>query len=308
MSTPRILVIVAVALCSALTSFAQPGGSTKSTALDGPFIQETNRTRMVYDWPAIREADVLWRKRVWEDIDLNQKANFPYLFPLTELAGRKSLWQLIVYGLENDKIHAWEYLFADGHTEEEFQSPNLTFQEMSEIDKMLNFIKEVTPPIYDPNDATNIIGYGDPVRTLEARNAKTIVGYRLKEDWIFDKQRSTMVCRIVGIAPLAYPSVMDASNNWVEDTSQPAQPLFWLNYDECKQLFANFDVFNTFNDSNRQTYYDYLENRRFVGRVVKEENVYNREINDYAVGVDALLEGERVRKQIFEYEHDLWNY
>jgi len=130
----------------------------------------------------------------------------------------------------------------------------------------------------------------------------------LKEDWIFDKQRSTMVCRIVGIAPLAYPSVMDASNNWVEDTSQPAQPLFWLNYDECKQLFANFDVFNTFNDSNRQTYYDYLENRRFVGRVVKEENVYNREINDYAVGVDALLEGERVRKQIFEYEHDLWNY
>jgi gliding motility associated protien GldN len=101
---------------------------------------------------------------------------------------------------------------------------------------------------------------------------------------------------------------MDANNNWVEDTSQPAVPLFWLNYDECKQLFANYDVFNTFNDANRQTYYDYLENRRFVGRVVKEENVYNREINDYAVGVDALLEGERIRKQIFEYEHDLWNY
>jgi hypothetical protein len=48
--------------------------------------------------------------------------------------------------------------------------------------------------------------------------------------------------------------------------------------------------------------------RRFSAHVIKEENVYDREIQQYAQGLDALLESERVKKEIFEYEHDLWNY
>jgi hypothetical protein len=53
---------------------------------------------------------------------------------------------------------------------------------------------------------------------------------------------------------------------------------------------------------------DLFETRHFSAYVTKEENVYDRKIQEYAQGIDALLEGERIKKEIFEYEHDLWNY
>ena len=63
------------------------------------------------------------------------------------------------------------------------------------------------------------------------------------------------------------------------------------------------------NEENVRTVFDDLfEMRRFSAHVIKEENVYDRDIQEYAQGLDALLESERVKKEIFEYEHDLWNY
>jgi hypothetical protein len=39
-----------------------------------------------------------------------------------------------------------------------------------------------------------------------------------------------------------------------------------------------------------------------------EANVMNRRINEYMVGLDALLEAERIKADIFNIEHDLWEY
>ena len=48
--------------------------------------------------------------------------------------------------------------------------------------------------------------------------------------------------------------------------------------------------------------------RMFGSYITKEENVYNRSIAEYTKGLDALLESERVKNSLHEFESNLWEY
>ena len=78
--------------------------------------------------------------------------------------------------------------------------------------------------------------------------------------------------------------------------------------DMWRVSFANWDDFNRQNDAERRSYEDYFWKRQFNSYVVKESNVYDRNISEYTTGIDHLLESERIKKEIFEFEHDLWDY
>jgi hypothetical protein len=36
--------------------------------------------------------------------------------------------------------------------------------------------------------------------------------------------------------------------------------------------------------------------------------VYDRKIDEYLTGVDLLMESEKIKNDIFNWEHDLWQY
>jgi gliding motility associated protien GldN len=84
--------------------------------------------------------------------------------------------------------------------------------------------------------------------------------------------------------------------------------MFWVYYPEARQLLAKYSVFNPKNDAQQLSWEDVMEMRFFSSYIIKESNVYDRRIQDYAVGLDALYEGERIKDQIQEFEHDLWSY
>ena len=67
-------------------------------------------------------------------------------------------------------------------------------------------------------------------------------------------------------------------------------------------------VFNPGNDGDLGTWEDLFERRFFSSYIYKESNVYNRRIQDYLQGVDILLEADKIKQEIFNYEHDLWSY
>ena len=93
-----------------------------------------------------------------------------------------------------------------------------------------------------------------------------------------------------------------------KDGQEFTQPLFWVSYDQARKVFANADVFNRHNSAEKRTYDELFIKRMFDSYIYKEENVYDRRINQYATGIDALLEAERIKMDIFNFEHDLWKY
>jgi hypothetical protein len=71
---------------------------------------------------------------------------------------------------------------------------------------------------------------------------------------------------------------------------------------------ANQEVYMRHNDAERRTLEDIFWKRMFSSYVRKETNVYDRSIIEYKTGLDLLIESDRVKHDIFIYEHDLFHF
>ena len=111
------------------------------------------------------------------------------------------------------------------------------------------------------------------------------------------KKTSQMQVRIIGIAPMYF-----------DDAAQIEIPLFWVYYPGARKILATHEAFNPKNDAQRWSWDDIFEMRLFTSMVTKESNVFDRRIQDYAGPMDALRESDRVKADIFNFEHDLWSY
>jgi gliding motility associated protien GldN len=260
------------------------------TVLDGAWIKEHNKTKKVVPYPFIREADVLWSRRAWQDIDLREKMNLPLYYPLDEANGMKSLFAVFRDALI---LEGSITAYSAGVTgqEDDFRTPML----VSDV-KMLMEYPDTTSTM-DPDTGEMI----EVIQTISI-NPQDITRYRIKEDWFFDKQRSERYIRIIGIAPLKERISEDGEPTGAYET------LFWLYFPECRYVLANWDSFNRFNDAERRSFDDLFQKRMFSSTIIKESNVYNRRIDDIYTGMDALLKAEEIKEQLFILEHDLWSF
>lgn len=262
----------------------------ESNVLDGAYVKETNITKRVIPYPPLREADLMYTKRIWQQMDLREKLNHQFYYPLSPIQDRKSLFDVIKHAL---LVEGSLVAYGTGPTgdDDEFRYPFSP----SQVDSLLNPTVMVSQ--FDLNSGEKI---GDmPVRTQI--ESQSIVRYLIKEDWIYDRQRSERYVRIIGIAPQVERFDDDGE-------STGFQTLFWLYYPECRYVFANAEVFNIYNDAQRRTFEDIFQKRFFSSFVIKESNVYDRKIQSYARGMDALAESQRIKNELFELEHDLWHY
>ena len=285
MKAERHLVTLLCALAVALSAEAQT-----QTVLDGAYVKETNLTKRVVPYPSLREADVMYVRRIWQDIDLRQKINQMFYFPVDPIEDRKNLFDVIRYALEVEGSLT-AYGTGPAGDDDEFRYPYTGTQ----VDSVLNPV--VIIPQFDPVT-------GEVIGSMEAQtsiNSQDIVRYRVKEDWVWDRQRSQRQVRIIGIAP-----IIEKKDD--EGNSQGLAPLFWLYYPECRYVFANAECYNYENDAQRRTFEEIFQKRYFSSYIVKETNVFDRSIADYAQGLDALLESERIKDELFTIEHDLWHY
>ncbi len=278
-----------VTLCCALL-FAFGGQAQTQSVLDGAYVKETNLTKRVVPYPSLREADVMYVRRIWQDIDLRQKINQMFYFPVDPIEDRKNLFDVIRYALETEGSLT-AYSTGPAGDDDEFRYTMTP----SEVDSMLNPI--VIIPQFDPVTG-EVIGSMEAATTI---NSQDIVRYRVKEDWVWDRQRSQRHIRIIGLAP-----IIEKKDD--EGNSQGLAPLFWLYYPECRYVFANAECYNYENDAQRRTFEEIFQKRYFSSYIIKETNVFDRSISDYAQGIDALLESERIKDELFTIEHDLWHY
>ena len=257
--------------------------------LDGAYVKETNLTKRVVPYPHLREADVMYKRRIWQEIDLRQKFNHPFYFPLDPIQDRKNLFDVIREALlvEGSLV---AYSAGPLGEDDEFTFP-LSADSIRTILNPVTLVKQ-----YDD--------FGEVIGTVQQSNelsSDKITRYRIKEDWIWDRQRSERYVRILGIAPMMEDFDVDGN-------SVGFRPLFWLYYPECRYVFANSEVYNMFNDAQRRTFEDLFQKRYFSSYIVKEDNAFNRQIVSYARGLDALAESERIQQELFNIEHDIWNY
>ena len=88
-------------------------------------------------------------------------------------------------------------------------------------------------------------------------------------------------------------------------------PLFWVYYPHAREILKKGQAFNNRNTSKYISFDDIINSRRFSSMIYKEENVYeNREVKDYIKNNSfmRLLESERIKEKIRNFEHDMWSW
>jgi len=277
-------IILSILAFMLLLSFDSTAQIIDDAPMDGLFATEDLANKEPIPNPTIRRADVMWQKRIWREIDFRQKFNQKFYFPIDPQQNWKSFITIVLDGLKEGELTAYDISNTD-----ELLVP-LTYNEIlaRETFEDHRVMRRPYPP-YEEFD-TIIYTEFDPTKVMRLR---------IKEDWYFDRQRSQMMVRIQALCP-----VMIKERNGEEITL----PLFWVSYQEARNLFANSLVFNDYNAAMRLSYDELFWKRLFDSYIYKEQNVYDRRISQYATGVDALLEAERIKVEMQRYEEDLWEY
>lgn len=258
-----------------------------SSPRDAVYEKSHTKDNKPIPYPYVRESDVTWTKRIWRVIDLRQKINQSFYYPETPSSGRRSLMQVLMDALKEGSVTAYD---ATASTDE-FVVP-LTYREiMSRLEETDTMQFQRDYPPYDFYDTV----------IQKQFNPTEVKRFRIKEDWFFDKQRSVMEVRILGLCPVR--------NDYDEKgVFRGREPLFWIYFPEARPVFSKAELYSRYNGTNRATYDDVFFKRMFDSHIIKEENVYNRKITEYATGLDALIEARRVKEELFDFEQNLWEY
>ncbi len=283
---------VLVTIMIAIASIFFTPGVAKAQVLDGIYEKEHVPSRKPIPYSQLREADVMWKKRIWRCLDLRQKMNFHFYYPIERINERMNLTNLLVYGQTHEGVVLYDTdndrftsILTTSEIEKKFGAG---MQEISYVDDQGNKITK----------ETNVsIDYGQVKQIW------------LKEEWYFERQRSKMEVRIIGIMPIRFAIDEDETNVSDGDPIIEKKKLFWAYYPAVRPILANHEVFNRFNDAQRRTYDDIFFKRFFDSYIVRESNVYeNRLISEYRDGRLALWEAQKIKKDMFTYEQDLWSY
>ena len=232
------------------------------------------------EYEYVDDRDILWSKVVYEKIDLNERLNFSLLFPIEDNlyeSTRKSLWRVLKENILN------------GNITKVYNSRNDNFRDLMPNNEIIESVKTE-------------LDYGDGEVYPSEINSADITAYNIKGIWYFDKRRGELMYRLLGIQPLG----KDITN---PDDELKNTKLFWIWYPSIREILHTELVFNDTSNANRISFDQLLLSRRFSSYIFKEDNLYNdRAIGAYKRnGLDYILESQRIKDEILNFEQDLWN-
>ena len=252
-----------------------------------------DRTPLTYEH--IREDDAVYRQRVWEEIDVHEKMNLPFVYKATEDNGNQRLIYILLNTIKSGQITAF-----DANVDDRFTTP-MTFAQIAGRTVAQPHTIQVPDLAKDPDGSKGLMR---DTLIQEEFNPEDIERYQIKEEWVFDKESSRLHVRILGIAP--EKTVRNPDGSFLAVT-----PIFWVYYPDCRPLFAKYEAYNGKNYGARMSWEELFESRMFAPRIIKStiDNPGDQYIANYIKDpILRLLEGDNIKEKIFNYEQDLWSY
>jgi len=293
-----ILTIVSMFLVSA--AFAQ-ANLLNATAPEQIGVKTEAQLALDNDKPLeygyVDDRDILYSKMIWEKIVLDERVNFPLYYPVDTNnigANRRSLFDVLLKAVQTGEI---KDVYDDSYFTTK-RTLNDLGAAMSRVDTL-----DIGYEQY------NADGYVDPQYIVKREiSSFDVSAYLIKGLWYFDKRLGELKYRLIGIAPAA-PDV-----NFIDSEDQANKmpiALFWVFYPEAREVLHKAKVLNSGNSAVPLSFDHLLNSRRFNGIIYREENVYgDREVKEYIAdnALMQLLESERIKDKIRNFEMDMWSY
>ncbi len=263
-------------------------------------LNSDNDTPLPYGF--VDDRDILMGKAVWETIDLDERINFPMYFPVDTAnigADRRSLFHVLLNAIKDSTLTE---VYADSYF-----NTKRTLKEMENTFKFRDTTNAGRDEINNYYD-----DYMSGKKVLDAQyiderflTSQDVASYNIKGFWYFDKRQGELKYRLIAICPVA-KEARDVGND-----DAVAIELFWIYFPAARETLNKAYAFNDKNSAMPISFDRLLNSRRFNAVIYQEENVYgDREIDKYMKDNSQmqLLEAERVKDKIRDFEQDMWNY
>lgn len=240
-------------------------------------------SNVVVPYADVREEDVYYSKRIWREMDLADTANSVLN------NDRYKLIQIFLDAIADEELTAYSPKdTAQGRVLEDDDS----FKIALTANEAMNLARGTTEGVIDENTGK----LSEP--TLRRLRPDEFSKYRIKEDWILDVKRAVFEPRIIGIAPMKM-----VEGNW--------QPVFWIYFDDAREILSTKRLQNPKNDASVMTYDDFFVRRLFTSTIVKETNPGNKSIMEIIGATEpndprVIAESDRIKQSLKEFEQRIW--
>jgi gliding motility associated protien GldN len=297
MMNVRKFLIVIISIIGGFTTYAQSNLLNAKTpnqiGLKTPAqVISDNDKPLAYGY--VHDRDILMGKTVWEIIDLNERINFALYFPIDSAnigSNRRSLYDVLTKAIKNGVITD---VYSDSYfnTKKSYKDIQSSLSRIDTTDagrEQVNAGLAVSPQYIMRSDIT----------------AQDVTQYKIKGYWYFDKRQSELKYRLLGICPVT-PDVYSMNSD-----EKDYIELFWIFFPSAREVLHQAKAFNNKNSAMPISFDQILNSRYFNSVIYKEENIYgDRAIDEYMKdnAQNQLLEAERVKEKIRDFESDMWNY
>lgn len=248
----------------------------------------TTRAQISFPTEAKMAEDVVWRRDVYRELDLNDDANAGLYYP-TEPVGTQMnlftyLFKLIMAGPRHGGIAAYSYDVNSGN--ERFDE-SLRIQPLKFLDDYHIF--------YERGDRGVHIDDSD-IPSAEVK------GYFIKESAYFDQVSATFHTKVQAICPVMY-----REDDFGDGVTK--YPLFWVKYDDLAPFLSKQTIMTSnLNNAATMSLDDYFTTNAYRGKIYKTTNMLGKTLAQVAGGDTAKSSREqsRIEKEIERFEQNVW--
>lgn len=293
----RNFLIAIIFITGGMVSFAQ------SNLLNAKFPEEIglkSDAQLISDndkpleYGYVDDRDILMGKMTWEIIDLSERINFPFYFPIDTAnvgSDRRSLYDVLTKAIKSGEITD---VYSDSYfnTKKTYKDIKASLTRIDTTDagrEQINAGVQISPEYIIKQDLTS----------------QDVTQYKIKGYWYFDKRQSELKYRLLGICPVT-PDVYTMNSDQKDYIE-----LFWVFFPAARDVLFKAKSFNDKNSSMPISFDQLLNARRFNGVIYQEENVYgDRTIANYMKdnAQNQLIESDRIKEKIRDFESNMWNY
>lgn len=246
---------------------------------DGFYQANSMEDAVPFAYPEVNKKNIRFYKRVWRDIDLKDEKNYILAIP------GNSLIEVVMKAIEKGKLSLYS-------PDDDSFKGRLSAQE-----GMARFADSVLVPIFD--------GEGNQIDSKMALNEfdpSRVTKFRVKEDIFFDKQRSRLETRIIGVAPL-----MNITTSAELAESVGATPAFWLYFPQLRYSLVQVDISDPDKGLYDMTMDDFFVQNKFASAIVRESSPGMLQNLKETENGGQLLDGRKVEEKLDAYKKKLWS-
>ena len=243
----------------------------------------TTRAQIMFPTAASMYEDVVWRRDIYRELDLNEDANAPLYYPVEPLGSQVNLFTYIFKLMMQGRIKAYQYKL-DGN--ESFNADDVV--------KPKTFLDNYH--IYYEKDAqgrTHLDNSDIP--------SKEVKSYYIKETTYYDQHTATFHTKVLALCP-----IMTRDDDFGDGGNK--YPLFWVKYDDLAPFLSKQQIMTSnLNNAATMSIDDYFLRNQYKGKIYKTNNMLGKTLAQYCSSDSAMSkEQKKIEAELAAFEKNLW--